>query len=230
MEKRKNFIVIEGSDGSGKTEQVRLLVEHLEREGKKVAQFSFPRYKTPAAVLVEKYLAGEYGKVEDVPPEKASAFYAFDRLAAAPEIEAALSCGDVVISNRYKASNDGYQGAKIGDEDERKLFFEWGFNFEYGILGIPRPAINIVLHVSPEVSWKLIDERNAARYGSLKKPRDIHEENQAYLAKVTRTYLEIARFYPEDFRLIDCVEMDRLLSREEIHEKIWVVVMGILER
>ena len=44
MKKRGKFIVIDGTDGSGKATQARELVKRLRKKGRKVQTIDFPRY------------------------------------------------------------------------------------------------------------------------------------------------------------------------------------------
>src|SRR3954469_5709001 len=102
------FIVIEGSDGSGKGTQFKLLHEWLVEQHYSVESFDFPQYGQPSAYFVEQYLNGQYGDLSDIGPQKGSLFYALDRFAASFKIRAALDKGVHVLSNRYVASNMGH--------------------------------------------------------------------------------------------------------------------------
>ena len=56
------LIVVEGTDGSGKTVQTGLLTERLSKEGYQVQMTDFPQYgKSFFADMIEKYLKGEFG-------------------------------------------------------------------------------------------------------------------------------------------------------------------------
>ncbi|MCP4264957.1 MAG: deoxynucleoside kinase [Candidatus Brocadiaceae bacterium] len=56
------LIVVEGTDGSGKTVQTNLLLEKLLQKGYQVQMADFPQYgKSFFANLIEKYLKGEFG-------------------------------------------------------------------------------------------------------------------------------------------------------------------------
>ena len=77
------LIVFEGTDGSGKATQSRLLFERLEREGVDCRKLNFPRYGEKSAALVELYLGGAFGShPDDVNAYAASTFYAVDRYAS----------------------------------------------------------------------------------------------------------------------------------------------------
>src|SRR3989344_5283279 len=112
MSKRGKFIVIEGTDGSGKGEQTLRLVKRLKNTGYNVVSFDFPRYSEPSSWFVVEYLKGAFGTLKEINPRTASLFYALDRYAAAPQIRSAIKAGKIVISNRYVASNLGHQGSK----------------------------------------------------------------------------------------------------------------------
>ncbi|HDH07740.1 MAG TPA: thymidylate kinase, partial [Candidatus Moranbacteria bacterium] len=141
------FIVIDGTDGSGKATQTKLLVERLKNDGHDVEIADFPQYGKKSAGLIEKYLNGKYGSAEEVGPYRASIFYACDRYDASFKIRKAVEEGKIVISNRYVTANMGHQGGKIKDPEERKKYFNWLYNLEYETFSIPRPDLNIILHV-----------------------------------------------------------------------------------
>ena len=142
---RGKFIVFEGIDGSGKATQVKLLKEHLEREGFKVEKIDFPRHGENPAFFVDKYLTGKYGTAEEVGPYRGSIFYALDRYDASFKINDWLKEGKIVLIDRYVASNIGHQGGKITDKEERKKFFRWLYDLEYNIFKIPRPDFTFIL-------------------------------------------------------------------------------------
>ena len=216
------FIMIEGTDGSGKSLQTELLLKHLKEAGKEVEQISFPQYGEKSAGLVEAYLNGEFGTAAEVGPYRASILYAVDRFAAANKIRNWLEADKIVIANRYVASNMGHQGGKIKDEVERKKYFDWNYNLEYNILGIPRPNVNLILHVTPEISQQLVDKKGEREYLHGKK-RDIHEDDLNHLKDAEKAYLNIAELYPE-FKVVECVKNGQILPPKEIHAIIWAEI------
>ena len=77
------LIVIEGTDGSGKSTQFKLLTSRLEAENRAFQKLVFPQYSEPSSALIRMYLGGEFGtKPSDVNAYAASAFYAVDRYAS----------------------------------------------------------------------------------------------------------------------------------------------------
>jgi len=220
------FIVIEGTDGTGKATQTAKLVEYLKSKGKPVAVFDFPQYGQPSCYFVEKYLNGGYGK--DVNPRAASLFYALDRFEASTKIKQALEEGKIVVSNRYVASNMGHQGGNIEDQKKRQEYFKWNDEIEYGILGIPRPDLNIILWVPAETAQKLVDQKAKREYLKGGK-RDLLEKDLAHLKRAEQVYLEITKLFPEHFTLISCMDGDRLMTVEEIHAKIVSIVEKIIK-
>ena len=77
------LIVIEGTDGSGKSTQFRLLSEHLQTDNIAFKHLVFPRYDQESSALIRMYLGGQFGsKPTDVNAYAASAFYAVDRYAS----------------------------------------------------------------------------------------------------------------------------------------------------
>ncbi len=227
MDKDK-FIVIEGGDGSGKATQAKLLIERLGASGIAVATFDFPRYGHPSAYLVEKYLNNGYGPAIDVDPHKASHAYAADRMDASDEIRVAMASGAVPVSNRFTASNMAYQGAKVPDAHDRAEFLRWLLDLEFKRLAIPQPSLNIILRVAPSISFALIEQKAVREYikdGN----RDGHERSIEYQKKVCAMYEEIVGLFPDQFTVIDCMDGEKLLSPEIIHDRVWTVVKAHLE-
>ena len=114
------FIVIEGTDGSGKGTQFKLLAEHLRGLGHDVETFDFPQYDKPSSYFVREYLNGKYGPAGEVGPYTGSLFYALDRYEAAPAIREALQQGKIVLANRFTGSNMAHQGTSFARAEERR--------------------------------------------------------------------------------------------------------------
>lgn len=218
------FIVIDGTDGSGKATQTDLLVNELKVNGYPVEMTDFPQYGTKSAGLIEEYLNGKYGQVG---PEAASIFYAIDRFDASFKIRQWLAEGKIVISNRYVTANAGHQGGKISDDIDRLKYFKWLDNLEYNIFNIPKPDLNIILHMPAEMAQKLVDKKSAATRTYVNgKKRDLHEADIHHLKNAEKVYLQIAKLFPNT-KLVECIYQGKLLSPGDVHNKVWELVRRI---
>lgn len=221
------FIVIDGTDGSGKATQTALLVKKLKKQGYTVKIADFPQYGEKSAGLVEEYLNGKYGSSEEVGPYRGSIFYACDRYAASFKIKKWLNKGIIVISNRYVTANMGHQGGKIKNKMDRRKYFKWLYELEYKIFNIPKPDINLILHVDAAVAQKLVDSKNKRAYiknGN----RDIHENDLSHLKNAEKVYLEISKIF-KDIQIIECTEKGNIMTREKILDMIWNKIAKIIK-
>lgn len=222
------FIVIDGTDGSGKGTQTKLLVERLRAEGRAVEQLSFPRYGKPEAFFIEQYLTGHYGDLSEVGPYRASVLFAVERFHVAQDIRKMREAGTIVVSDRYVSANKGMQMGKITDPGERKTFLDWLNDFEYRLLGVPKPDLTILLHVPSEVAYELVANKDERGYLNGKK-RDIHEANLPFLQNAERAYLSLPEMDTvENWEVFSCMEEGKLLPIETIHERLWQRINPLL--
>ena len=218
------LIVIEGTDGSGKSTQFRRLTERLEQEGKTFQKLVFPQYAEPSSALIRMYLGGEFGsKPTDVNAYAASAFYAVDRYASYKKVWGEYyEQGGLILSDRYTTSNAVHQASKE-PEERRKEFLGWLYEFEYDRLGLPRPDLTIYLDVPTEYTEKLMRSREAATGTSA----DIHEQDLTYLSTCRKMGKTAAEYY--GWTVIDCVRDGAMRSIEDIHQEILGHVKACLE-
>ncbi|MBI2475619.1 MAG: thymidylate kinase [Candidatus Taylorbacteria bacterium] len=225
--KRGKFIVIEGTDGSGKATQTKFLAEQLKKLGVPFELADFPQYGKPSAYFAEKYLCGEYGTAEEVGPYRGSLFYAVDRYDKSFDIRRSLAEGKTVISNRYVSANMGHQAGKIKNQKEREKFLKWLIELEYGIFDIPKPDLTILLYVPPEIGQKFVDQKGERPYTKGKK-RDIHEADLSHLKGAAAAYLTVAR--KQKWTIIHYVRKNgNILSIEEVSRLIWERVGKLLQ-
>ena len=220
---RGRLIVIEGTDGSGKATQARLLAERLRQQNIPLREIDFPRYGNPFSEPARLYLAGALGKnVGDVNAYAASVLYAVDRYASYREDWGqAYEAGEVILANRYTTSNAVHQASKL-PEEQRQEYLEWLFDLEYGRMGLPEPDLVLYLDLPTEVSERMMRKREAETGTTA----DIHERDSAYL----RTCRENARRIAAQlgWRRIDCTRQGELRSREDIHEELWRLTRELL--
>ena len=157
------LIVFEGTDGSGKATQAKLLCETLADRGLSYREIDFPRYGSPFAEPANLYLHGALGnKPGDVNAYAASVLYAVDRFASYQEDWGRFyEAGGIVVANRYTTSNAVHQASKL-PEGERREFLDWLFDLEYGRMGLPRPDLVLYLDLPTEVSEKMLRHREQA--------------------------------------------------------------------
>jgi dTMP kinase len=218
------LIVIEGTDGSGKSTQFRLLTQRLENENIAFQKLVFPQYAEPSSALIRMYLGGEFGsKPTDVNAYAASTFYAVDRYASYKKVWGNwYEQGGLVVSDRYTTSNAVHQGSKEQPEN-RQEFLRWLYEFEYDRLGLPRPDLVIYLDVPTEYTEQLMRSREA----STGTTADIHEQDLEYLATCRKVGREAAELY--GWTVIECVRDGRMRSIEDIHNEIRRHVTACLE-
>ena len=220
------FIIFEGIDGSGKSTQSKLFRKYLEGKGLDVVEISFPQYGKKSSGLIEEYLSGKYGSSREVGAYRASIFFACDRYDASFQIKKWLNDGKIVIADRYVSSNAGHQGGKMSNPKERTEFLIWLYDLEYNIFKIPRPNMVFILktssQIAQEMSGRVTDEGKKRKKASFlgNKKRDIHELNLEHLENALKSYLELAKKFPNHFRVIECLKDENLLPIDIIHQKI----------
>ena len=218
------LIVIEGTDGSGKSTQFRLLTERVTAEGRPFEKLVFPQYKEESSALIRMYLGGEFGsKPSDVNAYAATAFFAVDRYASYKKVWGQwYENGGLILSDRYTTSNAVHQASKE-PEETRAAYLKWLYEFEYEKLGLPCPDLTIYLDVPTDFTEKMMRSREAATNTTA----DIHEQDLEYLATCRRTGKAAAEFY--GWTVINCVRDGQMRSIEDIHEEIYGHVKACLE-
>ncbi len=221
--KQGKLIVFEGTDGSGKATQSRLLFERLLREGTDCRKLNFPRYGEKSASLVELYLSGALGaRPDDVNAYAASSFYAVDRYASYKQDWGGYyEAGGLLIADRYTTSNAVHQASKLSGA-ERERFLDWLFAYEYGLLGLPKPTLVFFLDVPTEVTEKLMRAREQVTNTSA----DIHEADDAYLRECRENARQISARC--GWQRIDCTENGEMRGIDDIHEEIYARVCALL--
>ena len=231
MKKKGIFIVIDGTDGSGKATQVDLLLKRLSKEGRTAKMADFPEYydnffgKFTGEALTDP--AYDFAHVH---PKIASVLYAADRWESKDKIEGWLKKGHVVVANRYASSNQIHQGGKITNAKKRKEFLSWLDEMEYSVFGIPRPDMVVYLSVPTAVSRALLEKRDKESVRGYKgEKKDAHESDPKHLDNARKSALKLVKELT-NFVQVDCSRKKEICSREEIHEKIYQTIMPLLKK
>jgi dTMP kinase len=155
------LVTVEGLDGAGKRTLVDALAEALIERGARVARAAFPRYHTDVyGPLLADALHGRLGDLSDSVYGMAVLF-ALDRRAGADEVRAALRDADVLLVDRYLASNAAYGAARLG-QSAADEFVEWIRVLELEWFAIPPPDLQLLLRTPREVAAERAAGRAAA--------------------------------------------------------------------
>ncbi len=190
---------------------------------------SFPRYgKTLMAHTIADYLNGRFGDLNATPPEFAALLYAGDRLESRGMLLENLGTHDVVVVDRYVASNAAYQAAKLG-EDRREEFLLWHDSLEYEVYGLPEADITLLLDVPVGLSSRLVAMKDPRDY--TRDAADLHERNTAYMDRCRQMYsLLLQRQHRSRWLRVVCTDSDgKLRSKATIHQSIRDALVPLLE-
>ncbi|ONI85971.1 thymidylate kinase [Actinosynnema sp. ALI-1.44] len=178
------LVVIEGLDGSGKRTLGAALTEAFQRRGAKVTQHAFPRYGDSVhADLVSDALHGRLGDVADSVHGMAVLF-ALDRHGARDALLRDIEDFDVVLVDRYIASNAAYQAARL-HQDEHGEIVEWIRVLEVERFGLPVPDRQLLLRVPVDLA--------ATRAETRDRVRDTYEKDGGLQARCAAVYDGLAR-------------------------------------
>ena len=215
------LIVVEGVDCSGKATQTKLLMERLRQAGRAVATYPFPRHGQPFfGVLVDQYLNNEFGDAAKLDPRVAALFFACDRFEAKDQLFNWLKQGKTVILDRYASSNMAHQAGKIKDLNKRDEFLGWLAEMEFKVFKIPQPDLVFYLDVPIDIILELMAKRSQVGKEYINGARDGHENSEQHLIDTRQAYLYLCQKY-NYWQRIECMDGNKLLPPEAIHEKIW---------
>ncbi|MBB3663875.1 dTMP kinase [Prauserella sediminis] len=182
------LVVIEGLDGAGKRTLTDALTAALRDAGASVAATAFPRYGVSVhADLVREALHGDHGDLgESV--YGMGLLYALDRRGAADDIRALLADHDVVLLDRYVASNAAYQAARLREGVDSDVV-RWVRELEIDRFGLPVPDAHLLLRVAPDVAASRARDRAEA---DTARARDAFETDDDLQSRCSAVYDELA--------------------------------------
>jgi dTMP kinase len=182
------LVVIEGLDGAGKRTLADGLATALRAEEASVASLAFPRYgRSAPADLVREALHGGHGDLAGS-VYGMGVLYALDRRGAADEIRALRDTHDVVLLDRYVASNAAYAAARL-HQDAAGEVVKWVWELEIDRFGLPRPDAHLLLRVTPSVAAERAGRRAVAETG---RERDAFETDDSLQHRCAAVYDELA--------------------------------------
>ncbi|MEU4599388.1 dTMP kinase [Nocardia sp. NPDC023988] len=182
------LIAVEGLDGAGKRTLIDGLVDELSAKGLRAGRLAFPQYgRSIHADLAAEALRGAHGDLAGSINAMAIMF-ALDRAEASAELSNLLDANDIVILDRWVASNAAYSAARAVQDADGEIV-AWVGDLEYGRLGLPVPDLTVLIDVGTEVAAE-----RARRRGELDTTRalDAYEKDSGLQQRTGEVYRELA--------------------------------------
>lgn len=193
------FITFEGCEGVGKSRQIRLLEEYLQKHGKKYYLTREPG-GTPVSEQIRSVILD--GKNVSMADECEALLYAAARVQLLKEIvKPRLDANELVLCDRYIDSSLAYQGYARG----LGVDFVEKIN-DYAIKNF-MPNYTIFLSLPPEQAF--------LRKGGVDKNDRVEQSGMEFHNKVYQGYLDLAKKYSSRFIVIDASG-----TKEQTHAKI----------
>lgn len=204
------LIVLEGLDGAGKRTLADRIDSAVTAQGFSVARTAFPRYGEDLhADLVREALYGAHGDLS-ASVYGMAVLFALDRRAARPTVQAALDEHDVVICDRYVASNAAYGAARLR-QDAAGPFVSWVEALEFGRCGVPRPHLQVLVRVPVAVAAQRAESRAAS---DASRAKDSFESDDGLQARCATVYDELVGLcWASPWSVTDGTDLDTIIDR-----------------
>ena len=202
------FITFEGSEGCGKSTQIRLLAGRLKQTGASVLITREPG-GTPIGEEIRHLL--QFSKENTaMKPETELLLFTASRAQISRElIEPALAAGTTVIADRFMDSTTVYQGVA------RRIDPGMVASVNDFAVGECRPDVTFVLDLDGDVARERMRLRENPK-GSVDR---MEQEPPAFYEDVRKGYLRLAKEEPHRICVIDAAD-----SVERIGENVWAIL------
>lgn len=205
---RGRFITFEGGEGTGKSTQVRRLVDRLKAEGREAVATREPGGSPGAETIRDLLVRGAADRWS--PVTETLLMYAARRDHIERVIVPALERGAWVVCDRFADSTRAYQGA-AGGTDPGLIGA-----LETFVLGPVRPDLTLVLDLPVELGL----QRAAVRAGAETR---FESKGTAFHARLREAFLTIASSEPDRCAVIGADQ-----SIEAVEAAIWTTVQARL--
>ena len=193
------FITFEGIEGSGKSTQIKLLVDYLTEQQIPHLSTREPG-GTPIAEAIRKILLDPL--CSEMLPEAELLLYSASRAQHTGElILPALKAGKIVISDRYYDSTTAYQGA-ARDLDYEVIDLLNSFATFHTV-----PNLTVLLDLPVEEGFRRIDHRDLDR---------LEQEDISFHKKVRQQFLSIAKKHASRYLVLDALKAPEVIHLEII--------------
>lgn len=205
MERKGKFIVFEGTDGSGKSTQMKLLGKYLSEKGEECYLTHEPT-DSPFGSLLRSCMSGRI----DADEHAIAALFAADRLDHITNpvngIRAKLEAGVTVLCDRYYFSSFAYNGGFVP--------LDWVVELNKPAMEMLRPDLIVYIDLPPEESMKRVFRRGSTeRY-----------ETQEKQQKIRAKFFEVfGQFKEENVKIVKSEE-DKFATQNNIRrlaDELW---------
>jgi dTMP kinase len=182
------LIAVEGLDGAGKRTLIDGVAAALRDRGLGADTLAFPRYgRSVHADLAAEALRGAHGDLA-ASVHGMALMFALDRAGARDELAKLLVDNDIVILDRYVASNAAYSAARLHESADGETV-GWVGELEFGRFALPVPRVQLLLDVPTEVAAE-----RARRRGELDTSRalDAYERDGGLQHRTGEVYRGLA--------------------------------------
>ncbi len=207
------FITFEGTEGCGKSTQVRLLAERLTALGHRVRTPREPG-GTPVGEEIRHTLKHSPNNHAMTAEAELLLMNASRAQLVREVIRPALEAGEIVVCDRFYDSTTAYQGhGRQLDLEAVRAIIEFA-------VGGTKPDLTLFLQVPPEVSAARLQSRQSA----LPPVRDrIEEADQDFFERVAQGFSIIAAGEPQRVKVIPGAQ-----PAEAVSDAIWEQVQPLL--
>lgn len=211
------FITFEGTEGCGKSTQIKLLAEQLRVLGRRVRLLREPG-GTPIGEEIRHTLKHSHQNHAMTPEAELLLMNASRAQLVREIIRPALAAGEIVLSDRFYDSTTAYQGyGRELDLEKVKAVIDFA-------VGDTRPDLTLFLHVPPEVSAGRMRSRQASLPLELQRDR-FEEADRKFFERVAHGFGVIAASEPQRVKFINGDQpMDAVFAR------IWELVQPVLPK
>ena len=195
---RGKFISFEGTEGSGKSTQMRLLVERLRHEGHQVVENQEPGGTSIGKQIRRTLLDPANGEM--APMAELLLMFASRAQAAAEIILPALCRGAIVISDRFTDSTLAYQGCA------RDIGFQTVMTAHKLAVDSLLPDLTICIDIDVETGLARAHARNLRKSNHTSSgavETRIDQQSLEFHQRVNAGYRQIAALEPQRFHMVD---------------------------
>lgn len=205
------YIAFEGIDGSGKSTQLEVIRDYLEKKGKTVITTSEPQ----SSGMIQGIIRGALSSKISIPGRAFQSVYSADRAINHSEIvEPALKRGNFVLSHRSNWSTIPYGIIDLGDD--YSFSKAWPIAVANGLFS----AYNQFL--TPDITFylKISAGKAIERLSKMRKKKEIYEKKEK-LEKIARGYEMEIKEFPNEFIVINANQSEESVTKD---------IIDILER